>query len=81
MSSSSLVLQRWTGKAWDDSLCSPYKTMGEIRAHLKKYAWHYTAENLYRIVDYKPPKLKIQPYKPKNVWQDWNSDEGMVVKI
>jgi hypothetical protein len=72
-----LALQRWTGKAWDDSLCSPYKTMAEIRAHLKEYHWHYTAEHPYRVVDYKPKK--VQKYVPK--YKNWNSDEGMVVKI
>lgn len=75
------VVERWTGKAWDASLCSPYKTMNEVRKYLLDYSWHYTLDNPYRIVDYKPPKLKLQPYKTKNTWQDWNSDQGMVVKI
>jgi hypothetical protein len=74
------VIERWTGKAWYPSLCSPYKTMGEINNYLKKYAWHYTTENPYRIKDYKPKK-KTQKYVPKFSLQDWNSDQGMVVKI
>ena len=76
MSSSSLVLQRWTGSSWNDSLCSPYKTMGEIQKHLKDYSWHYTAEHPYRIIAYKPKK--VQRYVPK--YKNWNSDDEMVVQ-
>ena len=61
-------------------MCSPYKTMGAVRAHLEKYSWHYTTENPYRIVDFKPKK-KVQRYYPKYNQKDWNSDEGMVVKL
>jgi len=77
MSSSALVLQRWTGSSWNDSLCSPYKTMGEIEDHLKKYWWHYTDEHPYRIVDYKPKK--VQNYVPKYK-NNWNSDDKMVIQ-
>jgi len=75
--SSGLVLQRWTGKAWNDSLCSPYKTIGEIRKHLKEYHWHYTEENPYRIINYKPKKKQKSKYNPD---KDWNSDRGMMVR-
>ena len=70
------VVQRWSGKAWNDSLCSPYKTMGEVNKHLKEYYWHYTTENPYRVIDYKTKK-KVQKYVSKYN-QDWNSDKGMV---
>ena len=73
--SQGLVLQRWTGSSWNDSLCSPYKTMGEIQKHLKEYWWHYTAEHPYRVIDYKPKK--VQRYVPK--YKNWNSDDEMVV--
>jgi hypothetical protein len=74
------VIERWTGKAWDASLCSPYKSMSEVNKHLKKYWWHYTDNNPYRINDYKPKK---QPRynAPKFNNRDWNNDNGMVVKI
>ena len=54
--------------------------MSEINQYLEDYAWHFTADNPYRIKDHKPKK-KVQQYSPKyNVFQDWNSDKGMVVK-
>jgi hypothetical protein len=68
------VVQRWTGKGWYDSLCSPYQTMSEVREHLSRYGWHYTTEYPYRIVDYKPKK--VQKYVP--TYKDQNSDKGMV---
>jgi len=74
------VIERWTGKAWGASLCSPYKTMSEVTKHLRDYSWHYTTENPYRIVDYKPKK-KVQRYTSKYNSQAWNSDAGMVVSI
>jgi hypothetical protein len=76
--SNKYVVQRWSGLAWYDSMCSPYKTMSEVTAHLKKYWWHYTIENPYRIIDFKPKK-KVQRYVPKYNFSDWNSDKDMVV--
>jgi hypothetical protein len=73
------TIQRWTGKAWDNTMCSPYKTMGAVTAHLRKYAWHYTVENPYRIIDFKPKK-KVSNYSPKYDFKKWNSDDDMVVK-
>jgi hypothetical protein len=73
-------VERWTGKAWYPSLCSPYKTMSEVTKHLKEYAWHYTVDNPYRITDFKPKKIKKYSI-PKSSFYDWNSDNGMVVKI
>ena len=76
--SSGYVIQRWTGKAWDDTMCSPYKTMAEVRKHLQKYSWHYTNENPYRIKDYKP-KINKNATRPKikkpNFFEE---DYGMV---
>jgi hypothetical protein len=74
------VIERWTGKNWCPSLCSPYNTMSNVNKHLKKYAWHYTTKNPYRITSYKPKK-KVQKYVPKYSFQAWNSDDQMVVKI
>jgi hypothetical protein len=70
-------VERWTGKAWNKSLCSPYKTMAEVRKHLKDYSWHYTAENPYRITDFKPKKVKKYS-APK--FTNWNAnDDSMMV--
>lgn len=74
------VVERWTGKAWDLFPNQTFKTMGEVNAHLQKYSWHYTQNNPYRIVDFKPKK-KVQRYSPKYKNQDWNSDAGMVISI
>ena len=72
------VIERWTGKAWAPSLESPFKSIAAVRKHLKNYYWHYTDDNPYRLKDFKPKK--VQRYAPKyNTYQDWNSDEGMVV--
>lgn len=72
------VIERWSGSAWNASLCSPYKTMAEVRKHLKDYSWHYTSECPYRIKDFKPEKA--QKYTPKyNHSNNWNSDNDMVV--
>jgi len=73
------AVERWSGKAWYASLCSPYKTMADVQKHLKDYWWHYTTENPYRIVDYKS-KTKVQKYSPKYK-NNWNSDDNMVVCI
>ncbi len=73
------VVERWTGKAWYASLCSPFKTMSEVRKHLSDYSWHYSEENPYRVKDYKPKK--VQRYVPKYKASDWNTDEGMVFRI
>jgi hypothetical protein len=74
------VVERWTGKAWYPSMCSPYKTMSEVTKHLREYYWHYTVENPYRIKEYKEKK-KARYNHPKFSFQDWNSDIGMAVKI
>jgi len=73
-------IERWTGKAWDSFPGVVYKTMSEVNKHLTNYWWHYTNDNPYRVVDFKPKK-KVQQYVPKYNLQDWNSDAGMVVKI
>ena len=74
------VVERWTGKAWYASMCSPYKTMAEVNKHLKDYWWHYTTKNPYRIKDYKPPKLKLKPHIPKPNFRKMIEDDdyGMV---
>ena len=73
-------VERWTGKAWYKSLESPFKSMTEVRAHLTKYAWHYTDNNPYRITEHKPKKTKKYTIT-RSSYQDWYSDKGMVVKI
>jgi len=79
--STKYVVERWTGKAWYPSMCSPYKSYKEVQDHLTKYSWHYTTENPYRIKEFKPKK-KVQRYVPKySTYQLWNSDIGMVFKI
>ena len=73
------VIERWTGKAWQPSLCSPYNTISDVRKHLAQYSWHYTEEYPYRITDFKPKK-QVKYFAPKkNLYQDWNSDKGMIV--
>ena len=70
-------VERWSGKAWYPSMCSPYKTMGEVNKHLTQYWWHYTDSNPYRITNLKPKKVvRRSSYKH---FQDWNSDKGMAV--
>ena len=44
------IIQRWTGKGWDTSMCSPYNTIEEVNVHLKTYWWHYNDNNPYRII-------------------------------
>jgi uncharacterized membrane-anchored protein YjiN (DUF445 family) len=72
-------VERWTGKAWNKSLCSPYKTMSEVQKHLEQYSWHYTKEYPYRITDYIPDKIKKYS-APKFNSKNWNSDRGMITK-
>jgi hypothetical protein len=74
------IVERWTGRAWDSFPGQTFKTMGDVLKHLKKYSWHYTPENPYRIADYKPKK-KVSRYSPKYKAQSWNSDVGMAVQI
>jgi hypothetical protein len=50
------TVQRYTGKAWNDSMCSPYKSYAEAMAHVKNYSWHYYKDNPYRIIEDKPKK-------------------------
>lgn len=66
------TVQRWTGGAWYDSMCSPYKSYTEAMNHVKKYSWHYTNDNPYRIIDTKPKK-KDKKYFVKTDW------EGVVI--
>jgi len=55
--------------------------MGDVQVYLKRYAWHFTKDNPYRILDYKP-KMKVSKYVPKYKASDWNDvDKDMVVKI
>lgn len=76
-----ITLQRWTGRSWDDVLLSPFKNMGDVQKHLKRYSWHFTKDNPYRILDYKPKK-KVSVYAPKYKANAWNDvDRDMIVKI
>jgi hypothetical protein len=72
------VIERWTGKAWAPSMCSPYKSIAEVRKHLEDYAWHYTEEHPYRLEEYKPKKINKYQNITKRM-TSWNSDDGMVV--
>lgn len=75
------IVEQWSGKAWYASMCSPYKTMGDVNKHLQEYWWHYTNDFPYRIKESKPKKQKIQTRFTKYNFQDWNSDKGMAVVI
>jgi len=66
------TVQRYTGKAWNDSMCSPYKSYTEAMNHVKQYSWHYTTDNPYRIIETKPKK-KVEK---RFVNTDW---EGVVI--
>lgn len=44
-------VQRWTGKGWNTSMCSPYNSKQEALKHIKQYWWHYTDSNPYRIIE------------------------------
>jgi len=72
-------VERWTGRAWNTSMCSPYRNMSEVQEHLNQYSWHYTQENPYRITEFKPKKIKRYS-APKFNSQNWNSDSGMVIQ-
>ena len=75
------VVERWTGKAWYPSMCSPYKTMSEVRKHLEEYSWHYTIQNPYRVKDFVPKKNKYSnPIKKRPNWH-MDDEYQMVVKI
>ena len=47
------IIERWTGKGWDASMCSPYSSMKDVNEHLKKYWWHYNDNNPYRVKEVK----------------------------
>ena len=79
--SKSIAIERWSGRAWYPVLCSPFKNMSIVRKYLKDYCWHFTAENPYRMIDYKPKKQPKYHAPKRNVFHDWNSDKGMVVQI
>ena len=51
-------VKRWNGSGWYDSMCSPYKTHAEARAHVKKYSWHYTKDFPYKIVETNLEQIK-----------------------
>ena len=72
------VIERWTGRAWGPSLESPFKSIADVRKHLKDYHWHYTNDNPYRLIEFKPKKVKKYTTK-STIRRTWNSDEGMVV--
>jgi hypothetical protein len=65
-------VQRWTGAAWYNSMCSPYKSYTEAMNHVKKYSWHYTTDNPYRIVEDKTKKKTVKRF----INTDW---EGVVI--
>jgi hypothetical protein len=70
-------VERWTGKAWGPVMLSPFKNYTDVSKYLKKYWWHFTKENPYRVKDSKP--VKVQKYKSKYNPKDWNSDTGMTI--
>jgi hypothetical protein len=72
------VIERWTGRAWAPSLESPFKSIAAVKKHLKDYYWHYTNDNPYRLIDFKPKKVK-KYQSPVKKMHYWNSDEGMVI--
>lgn len=51
MSQRKYIVERWTGKGWYASMCSPYTSLTEVQEYLKKYSWHYTTTNPYRIIE------------------------------
>lgn len=66
------TVQRYTGKAWYDSMCSPYKSYKAAMDHVKEYSWHYTKETPYRIVETKIKKKETKRFVNTN----W---EGVVI--
>ena len=47
------IVERWIGKAWYITMCSPNNSMDEVNNYLKEYHWHFTDKNPYRITEYK----------------------------
>lgn len=66
-------VKRWTGQAWDTSMCSPYKSYKAAMDHVKKYSWHYTKSNPYKIVEV-DNFVSIKKTQPRQY-----NHEGMVV--
>jgi hypothetical protein len=70
-------VERWSGKAWYPVLLSPFKTMGEATQYIKKYSWHFTDQNPYRIKEHKE-KNKKQYANPFNISKWMKDDESMM---
>lgn len=71
-----ITLERWTGKVWQPVLLSPFNTTGEVSHYLRKYSWHFTKDNPYRIKDFKVKKKNI--YTRFLNRKHWNTDDDMV---
>jgi hypothetical protein len=46
-----LNIERWTGKAWYPVMLSPFNSHAEVNEYLKRYWWHFTEKNPYRITN------------------------------
>lgn len=73
-----ITVERWSGRGWYPVMLSPFNSMSEVTRYLKKYSWHFTQSNPYRINDFKPKKQKRFNI-PKFI-NKWNDDYGMVVR-
>ena len=75
---SKITVERWSGKAWYPVMLSPFKTMSDVTAYLKKYSWHFTTDNPYRVKEHKE-KNKKKYNIPFNISKWMKDDEGMMV--
>ena len=66
------TVKRWNGSSWYDSMLSPYKTYSEAMKHVNDYAFHYTKEYPYKIVEAKQKEKVVKRFVKTN----W---EGMVI--
>jgi len=76
-----ITLQRWSGNAWYDTMMSPFKNHVEVSNHLKKYWWHYTTDNPYRIIDTKPKKQKDKNLTKRFLTPSSKDDYVVVNKV
>jgi hypothetical protein len=72
------IVQRWTGKGWYPVMLSPFNTMSEATQYLRKYSWHFSEQNPYRILEHKEKKKKR--YSNPFIINKWmKDDESMMV--
>lgn len=45
-----IILERWNGTTWYETMLSPFTDIAAVKAHIKKYTgWHYTTTHPFRL--------------------------------